>query len=224
MAATDFSGGYEVPTKTVQNVQDFVFRQFGDESGVQITGDDIVRWVNSAQGEINQRNRVLRTKATTTATPGQEGYAAPSDTLQIEGVLYNGKLIPNMDFITAQEFISREDPQNDIQLPFPRFWYVWSGSFVFWPTPQAAYPITMFYTRKPVQVAQSTDLLDLPDKYFEVIVAYVMKQAYEMDEDWEAVQAKAGEIEQRIGLYNGEESEGSDLSYSTISLVEGEYF
>lgn len=224
MAATDFSGGYEAPTKTVQDVQDYVFRQFGDESGVQITGDDIVRWVNSAQGEINQRNRVLRTKATTSAAAGQDSYTTPSDAVQIEAILYNNKLIPNMDFVTAQDMISRMDPMNDIQLPFPRFWYVWSGSFIMWPTPQAAYPLTMYYTRKPVQVAQSTDSLDLPDKYFEVIVAYVMKQAYEMDEDWEAVTAKAGEVEQRIGMYNGEESLGQDLSYQSVTLIDGEYF
>ena len=46
----------ERKTKTVQDVLLSVKRQFGDESGVQVTDSDIVRWVDDAQREISMNN------------------------------------------------------------------------------------------------------------------------------------------------------------------------
>lgn len=220
----DFSGGYEAPTHTVDDVAVAVKRQFGDESGVQVTNDDIVRWTNQAQAEINQRNKVLKTKATVPSVSGHSDYSMPVDTLQVESLTYQGKVIPNMDFKTAQDYISRQDPAHIIVLPFPRFWYVWGGVVSLWPAPRTTDPIQVFYTRKPQQVADRKDSLDLPDKYYEVIVAYVMQQAYEMDEDWNAVSAKSAQVEQRISLYAGEEQDGQTLTYPSIGLIDGELF
>ena len=46
-------------TLNIQDVANRVKRTFGDESGVQVTDDDIIRWVNDAQLEISRQNEDL---------------------------------------------------------------------------------------------------------------------------------------------------------------------
>jgi hypothetical protein len=50
---------YSNPTKTVGQIYDYVKRAFGDESGVQLTNADIVRWINDAQNEIAEAAGVI---------------------------------------------------------------------------------------------------------------------------------------------------------------------
>lgn len=216
------AGGLSPVTRTVQNVMDSVKRQFGDEAGVQLEDSDIIRWVNDAQNEINNRNRILKSKATATAVPGQKDYTFPDqDILQVESLAYNNVLVPDVPFAVAQERMSNMDP-NLNQGGIPRFWYVWAGHFTFWPVPDSAGEIEIFYTRKPDMVAESTDLLSVPDKYFQVVVAYVMQQAYELDEDWQAVAAKQQQVEEKLGQFGEEERTAQNMSYETINLIDGE--
>lgn len=199
-----------------------VKRQFGDEAGVQLEDDDIIRWINDAQNTIDNRNRVLKATSTAASIPGQQDYTFPdADILQIESITYNNVLIPDVPFAVAQERMSRLDPQLT-QTGTPQFWYMWAGHFTFWPIPDAAMNITLYYTRKPDVVTQATDLLSVPDKYFEVVVAYVMQQAYELDEDWQAVAAKQQQVENQINLFGEEERTAQNMTYETINLIDGE--
>ncbi|HWV44429.1 MAG TPA: DUF6682 family protein, partial [Nitrospira sp.] len=185
-------------SRTVQNVMTVVKRQFGDESGVQLEDSDIINWVNDAQDTIVNRNRVLKAKSTTAITAGQSTVTFPNlRIIQIESVHYNGRILPNMSFVEAEQKISTSDPQSS-ESGIPLFWYEWAGTMTLWPTPDADGSLDLYYSAFPTRVTGATDSLSLPDKYFEDICRYVMQQVYEMDQDWQGSQAKQQQFDASV--------------------------
>lgn len=211
--------GYGPPTKTIGNVMSAVKRQFGDESGVQIEDTDFLTWINDAQTTINNRNRVLKTSATTPGVVGQASYSFPSDEIYIlESVHFDGARVPNTSFAQAEESIIGLD---DAATGTPNIWFEWEGQIRFWPAPDRTDNITIYYTRKPTTlttVVPDTQLLDLPDKYFPDIVRYCLQQAYEMDEDWTASQAKKDQFDQSVGDLGEQERVGQFMTYETVTV------
>lgn len=211
--------GYGPPTKTLGDVMRAVKRQFGDESGVQIEDTDLVTWVNDAQTTINNRNKVLKTTATTPAIVGQSMYSFPlEDIYLLESVHFNGSRIINTSWSQAEESVIGLD---DAATGTPEIWFEWQGSIRFWPAPATTDDITLYYTRKPVALSSptpDTQLLDLPDKYFPDIVRFCLQQAYEMDEDWTASQAKKDQFDQSVGDLAEQERTGQFMTYETITV------
>ena len=66
-------------------------------------------------------------------------------------------------------------------------------------------------------------LLELPDEYFEDVVNYVLKQAYEMDEDWEASQVKSQQLSESLLKRGEEERTAQNMTYETITVVDDYY-
>ena len=214
---------YAPPTKLVSDVFAAVKRQFGDESGVQLETNDLIRWYNDAQTVINTKNLVLKTKGTIPAIIGQSSYTFPSQRIQqVDAINYAGVRIENVTFAQAEESIVGVDP---LTTGTPILWYEWGGSFTFYPAPNLTSNIDIYFTQRPVTVTP-TDILTLtltiglPDEYFPDIVSYMMQQAYEMDEDWQASGAKSQQFETSIT----EKGEGyrvsQNLSYQTITVVD----
>lgn len=212
---------YGPPTRKVIEVMNAVKRQFGDESGVQLEDADLVRWITDAQDDINYANKVLKATATIPAVPGQGTYAFPaSQVLQIESLHYKGVRIPNMAFPQAEESLIGVEPG---AVGSPDFWYEWGGTFTLWPAPDEAEDITIYYTSlvQPVPAVPDLDtLLSLPDKYFSDIVTYVLKQAYEMDEDWQASGAKAEQLKLSVEMKQDDERRAQDMTFQVITLVD----
>lgn len=213
--------GYGPPTKTLADVAKAVKRQFGDESGVQIEDEDIVTWVNGAQTTINNRNRVLKTTATTPSVVGQAEYSFPSDDIYLlESVHFDGVRVPNTSWAQAEESVIGMDPN---AIGTPELWYEWAGLIRFYPAPSTVADVKLYFTRKPVEIESATpdtQLLDLPDKYFPDIVRYCLQQAYEMDEDWPASQAKKDQFDQSVGDLGEQERVGQFMTYETITVYE----
>jgi hypothetical protein len=61
-----------------------------------------------------------------------------------------------------------------------------------YPKPDAnlAGGIEIYYTRQPAVVSALSDIPEVPVMYHNRIVEYVLAQAYELDEDWQAAQVK----------------------------------
>lgn len=213
--------GYGPPTRSIGDVFRAVKRQFGDESGVQIEDDDLVTWINDAQTAINNRNRVLKTSTTTAGIIGQAEYSFPAvDIYVLESVHFNGVRIPNTSWAQAEESVIGIDP-NPLTTGVPQLWYEWGGAIKFYPAPNTTDQIKLYYTRKPVEITSptpDTQLLDLPDKYFPDIVRYCLQQAYEMDEDWTASQAKKDQFDQSVGDLGEQERVGQFMTYETITV------
>jgi hypothetical protein len=208
---------YAPPTRLVSEVITAAQRQFGDEAGVQLDSADVIRWINDAQDIIVAKNKVLKAKSSSTTVASQSTYTFPTQNIhQIEAIHYNGYRVPNMSFPQAEELIFRSDPIN-VVLGDPQIWYEWAGTFTLWPTPNAAKTLDLYYTQRPAQVTSTTDVLAVPDKYYQDVVRYVMQQAYEMDEDMANSQVKAQQFEDSLNNMSEEDRTAQTMTYSTIT-------
>lgn len=211
---------YTNPTRKVSEVFRAVKRQFGDESGVQLEDPDLIAWINDAQNEIVATNKMLKSRSTIPAVPGQVRYGFPSDNVyQIESVHFGGKKIPNLPFSQAEESIFGQDPKQEAK-GFPQFWYEWAGEFTFWPVPDTNKDITLFYSKTAEPVHIETDVLSVPDSYYQDVVRYVLQQAYEMDEDWQASQTKAQQFVTSVSEQGERERTAQHMTFQVITLVD----
>jgi len=213
---------YIAPTKTVQDVIDNVTRVFGDEAGVQLSNNDIIRWINEAQREINRQNAVLQQTATTTLNAGQADYSLASISppiYEINSLLINGRRIGNISVSQAEESISLADPESE-ETGAPQFWYEWANTITFWPVPSTAGTIKIRYTAIPTDIAADNDTLTIPDEYFMDIINYVLKMAYEMDENPEMMQAKSVEFNQSLAERGEQFRNAEHMTYPKITVYE----
>lgn len=217
--------GYGPPTKTVADVMRVVKRQFGDESGVQLEDADIFGWIDDAQTRINLDSKVLKAKSSQAATPGTGSYTFPAmNILSIDSIHYEGRRVPNMSFAQAEETVSQADPAGTLTSNEPTLWYEWGGTFTFFPVPDSAGTIEVFYTVKPTAIVDETSDLSLPDDFFMDVVNYVLLQAYEMDEDWEARGVKEQQFNDSL-LRRGEQArDEQNMTYPVITVVNDYYY
>lgn len=207
-------------TRLVSEVMTAVKRQFGDESGVQLEDADIIRWINDAQDTIVAKNKVLKAKSTTPAVAGQAAYTFPSDNIhQIESIHFKNYRVPNMSFPEAEEHIFAADPLSTASGD-PVLWYEWGGTFTFWPTPASDDNIDLYYTQRPPHITQGSDVLSVPDKYYQDVIRYVLQQAYEMDEDLQNSQAKQAQFEAGLSEKSEEERTAQNMTYETLTTYD----
>ena len=209
---------YSNPTKTVGAVYDAVKRAFGDESGVQLTNSDIVRWINQAQVDISKQNQVLQTTATLPVTAGVATYSLTSVSPKIDSIaslLLDGRRIGNTPISQAEESISLADPEGT-ETGAPQFWYAWGGDVTFWPKPNKNYTMTIRYTAQPTDVnSTSSTILSLPDECFTDIVNFVLMKAYEMDENPEMMAIKQAEYSSSVAERGETERIAASMTYET---------
>lgn len=206
-----------VTSRTVADVASAVRRQFGDESGVQITDPDVFRWVNDGQKDIVLKNKVLKGKATIPAVSNQSDYTLPdTDIAAIESIHYAGVPLRGMPYAEVERYIL-DYSTNTLHTGAPHIWYEWAGTITFWPTPVGdTGVITVLYSKNPVTVQAMSDKLSIPDKYFNALVQYVLAQAYEMDEDWDATNYKSQQYGVSLDTTADDERTTSSMTYPVI--------
>lgn len=214
---------YSNPTKTVGQIYSYVKRAFGDESGVQMTNEDIIRWINDAQNEIAEAAGVIPSVATMSVSGGTPTYSLTSVTPLINTVAsisLNGRRVGNINVAQAEESISLADPEG-YEVGPPQFWYSWAGEITFWPVPDKDYSMSIRYFAKPTDVTvNTTDVLSVPDDCFTDIVNYVLMRAYEMDENPEMMAAKQAEFSSSIAERGQSEMLSQSMTYEKGTIYE----
>lgn len=207
---------YQTATKKVSDVLSYVQRQFGDESGVQITNDDIVRWVNAGQYEIFRRNEPVKATSSADLVAGQYTYTFPGGILKIQSILINGIPVRPMSYQEGEEYVVKKDP-NRVNTGQPEIWYEWGGDFTVWPIPDssAVGGITIKYVKAPTDVTATTDTLSTPDPYYNRLLEFVLQQAYELDENWNAATMKANQF----GTNLNSQMNATGVEYATYPRI-----
>ena len=199
-------------TKTVADVALVVKRQFGDESGTQISDGDIIRWCNMAQIEIIRLNKLNQATASVSSVVGTDSYTLPAvSMLSIEGVLYDNIRLAKTTIQAVQRSYMGATADSGI----PGYYYEWDDSLYVYPVPDAVATIKVFFIASPTAIIATTDALSVPDVYFETVVDYCLKFAYELDDDPQSVQMKEAQVQNRLTNLSGDESS----YYSQISLI-----
>lgn len=204
-----------------QAVADRVKRTFGDESGVQVTDSDIIRWMNDGMREIASANDILQTKGTIASVSGTQAYSLPADCLTLRSVWYGGVKLDMYTMAQVEEFLVTTGTAY-AEGGNPQYYWIWANQLNFYPIPadSTASQITVFYTRTPIDVSILGDDLDIPVQYHNALVAYVLKQAYELDEDWTASGNKLTEFQTGLNDLKENETVGATRFYKGITTTE----
>lgn len=208
-------------TIRVEEISKYVKRTFGDEADVQISDEDIIRWVNAGQRELSTRNNILRGIATADLVHQQTEYDLSGiPILKIQTLHISGKPIENRSFQHAEEYLLSADPER-LQEGIPQIWFKWGNTINFWPKPDKDIPggIKIFYIAMPSEVQAITDVLSIPDEYYNRIVEYVLSQAYELDEDPETSNLKLQQFTDGLSRNAGDHDRPQNETYSTITIL-----
>lgn len=207
-------------TRTYADLKQMVKRTFGDESGVQLEDADILRWANEATQNIAVLNRLLREKATTPIVVGTFDYTFPTQNIsQVNSLHVNGRRAEPVEFQDAETTFLMTDPDHEA-VGTPLYWWFWADVLTLWPKPDADGTLTLYYTRNPVLLTGlDTEYIDVPDKHYQTVVDYVLWRAYEMDEDWQAAQAKEAQYRSNLVEQKEDEFVTADLAYPVIREV-----
>lgn len=208
-------------TKTVQDVITHVQRQFGDESGSQITQADIIRWVNLGQLEITRQNPWNQTIATTPSVANQDTYNfSGNNIIAVIALWYAGVPLEQRSFNEVQELIlSKTGVGAPITASTPVLWYDWDDSVVLYPPPtNSGDTIKLYCTIQPTTVSNPSDALVLPDIYFQSLINFVMAQAYELDDDWQGSSLTKKKFDADMAVM--EEEYGSKRYYPVINVMQ----
>jgi hypothetical protein len=209
-------------TRNASEVITSVKRTFGDESGVEVTDEDIIRWINDAQLEIIVQNpEVNASFAQVNITAGVSSYpmlANISNMYGIQAIHYNGEYLNNLTFQQAQAHIIRKDTG---QGGIPELWYERAGVVHLYPKPAADIPqgLGVFYSAKPAKITSNSTPLSVPDHYFQTVCDYCLQQAYMLDENLQLSQAAKESFGQGIAQ-RANRVESQSNSYPTISVVD----
>jgi len=202
-------------------------RTFGDESSVQVTDADIVRWVNDGQREVVMQNPSLLEKITTAnIVAAQDQYTYPTDMRQLRSLSYKSTSSPTyikMQGMSLQEFDQYMDGwDGDLYgRSDPLVYCTFANLINVFPTPQsnATAGLKLYYFRQPVDLVNDSDIIDLPVGYHSAIVEYCLKMAYELDEDWTSVGNKAQEFNAAVSGQRNQEKDNSEDSYKRITVM-----
>lgn len=210
----------------VGEIQTYIKRQFGDESGVQVTDADILRWVNSAQKQIVLQNESLLEKtAVTNTVAAQQVYSLPVDLLKLNGITYrNSTTTPyyRLKGYSLADFNEKADGwDGTAETGDPICYTINEGNIILFPVPNTSVTsaLKLYYNRKPVAVTGSLDVPELPELYHDTIIKFCLGQAYEVDEDWDAVSNKAQELDREINLLRGRDQWKVQESYQVINVL-----
>lgn len=211
----------------VQEVADYVKRQFGDESGVQLTDADIFRWINAAQRDIVMQNEsVLQTVSTIDLVANQDEYAFPVDLLILRSLraksteMVSYQYIEHRNLTEFDKFIAGWDGTFQ-GASFPSIYTVYERTIFLFPIPSAASTagLKLLYSRRPIAVDALADSLDLPEEYHNAIVQYCLAQANIMDEDLEAKTVHQADYISSVRSLSFQNQQGARETYPVITVL-----
>lgn len=201
-------------------------RLFGDESGVQVTDDDIVRWANDAQRDITMENEDILQKSTVTdAVEGQQNYSLPTDIMVLRSVSYKHATSTSylhLRGMTLQEFDELVDGWDGPLYGngWPQIYHVYENTLKVWPLPASSIVagFKIYYSRRPVDLVNDVDQIDLPIPYHNAVVNYCLAKAYELDEDLQSATYKDAQVQNAIVKNKDRENWVNREYYPTITV------
>ena len=209
----------------VQDVVTRVQRSFGDEAGVQISNADIIRWINDAQEQIAVDNEgLLETTATADTVQNQMEYDVPTDMSVLRSLKYKGYRIKPMSMAEFNEYIDGYTAADGVS-PYgpgiPEIFTVWNGKISLFPKPNESLTgsLTIYYIKHPAPVANLADELSVPLQYHNAVVKFCLKEAYELDEDFQKSQTKKAEFDSEMMKLNDRNKWISQEYYPRITTL-----
>jgi len=200
-----------------------VQRQFGDDSGVQITRPDIVRWINQAGIDIARKTECVQDHKQADSVSGDGSYSLPTDFIRMRRVTFNDKVIPSTTLdIADQDWMSRDIPSG-VQ-GTPQYYYIWNSVLYLYPKPSQSSSgnLDIYYVRTPAAVSADEDIPEIPAKYHEFIVRYCLSKAKELNDEYDVARTVKVDYESDILDVKDEIARPNSRSYNAVRLLPGD--
>lgn len=200
-----------------------VQRQFGDDSGIQITQTDIIRWLNQAQIDIVRKTGCLQDHKQTDSVANDGSYTLPEDTISVRRVTYNDKVLLSTTLDVADQDWGSRDVSPGVS-GTPEFYYLWNNFIYLHPRPSAAVlgALDIWYIRTPATLVGVNDIPEIPAKFHEMLVRYALARAKELNEDTPVANAILADYENMILDALDEVNRPNSRSYSAVRLLPGD--
>jgi hypothetical protein len=212
------------------NVQDIITRvrrTFGDEAAVQVSDEDVLRWINDAQIEIIKRNDgALQKTNLINLVANQSQYTLPTDLMVLRSLRYK---FSDMLSFTALRYKNMQQFDETLDgwdgtsynAGHPVFFTMFEGFAILFPTPEVSVTggLKVLYNQKPLDVVDLTDELALPLIYHNTVVKYCLWQASLLDEDHEPAMMYRGDFDSDMGLLLTRETQDPVATYQTITTL-----
>jgi len=220
MAAEEF-------THTGNDVSLRVRSQFGDTSGAQLGDPALLSWINDGQREIVNSNPILRDVKYTDLVATQSDYTFPNDkVLVIEAIYVNGYPLKNLTPQAARDFILSADPEKMLKAERPEIWYERAGVISLYPVPNKTFTngLKLEFIKNPTSLITLSDTLGIPDRYFNELVNYVISQALEMDENYDAANYKFRQFRDGLDRLFTKDTQSQDSLYGGVLADPGDIY
>lgn len=203
------------------DIKTAVKRQFGDESGVQITESDITRWANDALVDIIRKVEITNQHRETAAISGDAGYELPSNFMYIARVTYDNRLLRERKL---RDLDLQSNSVDSVGSGTPEYYYIWSNTLYLHPAPSSTGSgnLDIWYVSRPESLVSNADEPEIPDHMHEDIVRYCLARAKELDEDYEAAVLFEADYEARMMQARYESSSQPTDSYPSIRVLPGD--
>ncbi len=152
-------------------------RRVNETSTTFFEDDDFVDWADEAQKYFVRQTRYLESSESTSAVSGTQSYDLPDDFLALYRVTFNGKKIDRVSFFEIDELGLDETSYSGT----PTLYYVHDDKLYLIPKPTTTDTIKVYYYKYPATIDATTDTLETPPIYDDVIVAYMVYMAYKKD-------------------------------------------
>lgn len=212
----------ELTTRKGTDVANDVKRLFGDQDGVQVTDADILQWINTAQRKIVATNPILQRTIVKDTVSGLGTYAYPADRIQfIQSISYDNVPLEGLSYTEAQEYILKNKGGGSVSGD-PTIWWQWAQSINYWPVPDktVAGALKLDFVAIPEDLVQLSDLLSLPDRYYDAMVEQVMVKAHILDENYDAANFSKSMFTEGLASLSEQENRMRLSQYPSITLRE----
>jgi hypothetical protein len=190
-------------TMTGTDIAADVRAKFGDESGVQLDDEMLLRWINNGQRRLASGAPWIKRSVTTALLQGIGTYdlgAIASDLVAVDSLLVNGKFVPLISWVDYQNRVGGGIDIDDPTIDRTAFAAVYANRINLYPIPAEtiADGVILYFDSLPAAITSLTDQLSVPDRLFNALNDYVLQQALELDERFEEAEVKRGHTESAI--------------------------
>lgn len=126
-----------------------VQRQFGDESGAQITRSDIIRWANHGQVDIVRKTEALQIHAETDTLKDDGSYDLPTGYVRVRRVTFDGRKLERVELEELDDLVPDRDSNGESSTPV--YYYMWGSRLFIYPAPARAGAgnLDVYYVKMP---------------------------------------------------------------------------
>lgn len=211
----------------VGDIKSRVKRQFGDESGVQVTDSDIYRWISdSIRNVILSNEEAIEVITTIDIVASQQDYPLPTDIVSLKGITCktgDSTSYFNLQGYQLEQFNTYVDGWDGqfFGQGNPAIFTIFNNIIKLFPIPDtaAAAGLKLFYTSYLGEITSDSFTISLPNYYFNAVVNYCLQQAYQMDEDWIGAEIMMQQVQQDLTKARGKSKEQQD-TYQMITILD----